>query len=558
MAGIMQLFQNLGTTRVFAIGFVAFLIMAFLIFMMTRLTSPDMRLLYAGLDQNETNQIATQLSAMNEQFEIRRNGTEVLVMADRVSDLRLILAEQGYGGKVVGNELFDQDEGFGTSSRQQAINERRALEGELARTISSIEGVKSARVHIVLPQRELFSRDVRDPSASIVIDMQGSRRLEKGQVSAVQHLVATAVDRLKPSAVTIADDRGTLLARGGEGDDQLASMAADELRQSYERRLAQRIEELVESIVGFGRVRAEVSADIEMNQVVENVETYDPEGQVLRSTEAIEENASLAEAGEDAITIGNNLPGGGEDAADGGTRENTSRTEERSNFEISRTVINTVKAPGDVRAVSIAVLVDGTYTPGEVTDEVEHPEPIYQPRTAQEMEQIDQLVKSAIGFDDGTDTVRVVNMRFAQAPDLEDTDSGTILGVDSQSISRMVEIVVIAVLFILVVFLVVRPLLSKVFEAAPAAMAAATDDEQALLTDQTGGAGLPAEQGGRAVVGGVETYADDIADEMDQMIDIAHIEGRVKASSMKKVGEIIDKHPEEAVSILRNWMYQEN
>lgn len=555
MAGIMQLFQNLGPTRIAAIGGVAVLIMGFLIFMMTRLASPDMRLLYAGLDQNETNQIATQLSAMNEDFEIRRNGTEVLVMADRVSDLRLLLAEQGFGGKVVGNELFDQDEGFGTSSRQQAINERRALEGELARTISSIDGVKSARVHIVLPQRELFSRDVREPSASIIIDMQGTRRLEKGQVSAVQHLVATAVDRLKPSSVTIADDRGTLLARGGEDTDQLASMAADELRQSYERRLAQRIEELVESIVGFGRVRTEVSARIEMNQVVKNVETYDPEGQVLRSTEAIEENASLAEAGEDAITIGNNLPGGGEDAADGGTRENTSRTEERSNFEISRTVINTVKAPGDVQSVSIAVLVDGTYTPGEVTEEIENPEPIYQPRTAQEMEQIDQLVKSAIGFDDGTDTVRVVNMRFAQAPDLDASHTDTILGVDSQSVSRLVEVIVIAVVFILLVFLVVRPLLSKIFESAPAAMATATEDEQALLTDQTGGA--PGEPG-RQIVGGVETYADDIADEMDQMIDIAHIEGRVKASSMKKVGEIIDKHPEEAVSILRNWMYQEN
>lgn len=555
MAGIIQLFQNLGSARIAAIGFAAVLIMGFLIFMMTRLASPDMRLLYAGLDQNETNQIATQLSAMNEEFEIRRNGTEVLVIADRVTDLRLLLAEQGYGGKIIGNELFDQDEGFGTSSRQQAINERRALEGELARTISSIDGVKSARVHIVLPQRELFSRDVREPSASIIIDMQGTRRLEKGQVSAVQHLVATAVDRLKPSSVTIADDRGTLLARGGEDSDQLASMAADELRQSYERRLAQRIEELVESIVGFGRVRAEVSADIEMNQVVENIETYDPEGQVLRSTEAIEENASLAEAGEDAITIGNNLPGGGEDAADGGTRENTTRTEERSNFEISRTVVNTVKAPGDVQSVSIAVLVDGTYSPGEVTEEVENPQPVYQPRTAQEMEQIDQLVKSAIGFDDGTDTVRVVNMRFAQAPDLDAGQSDTILGVDSQSISRLVEVIVIAIVFILLVFLVVRPLLSKFFESAPAAMAPATDDDQALLTDQTGGE--PGEPG-RQIVGGVETYADDVADEMDQMIDIAHIEGRVKASSMKKVGEIIDKHPEEAVSILRNWMYQEN
>ncbi|MEQ9491096.1 MAG: flagellar basal-body MS-ring/collar protein FliF [Alphaproteobacteria bacterium] len=554
MAGIIQLFEGLGLKRIAAIILVSAMVMTLVIFMMARMAAPDMRLLYTGLDQSDASQIANQLSAMNEVFELRNNGTEVLVMADRVADLRLLLAEQGYAGKVVGNELFDQDEGFGTSSRQQAINERRALEGELSRTISSIEGVKSARVHIVLPQRELFSRDVRDPSASIIIDMQGARRLEKGQVSAIQYLVATAVDRLKPSAVTIADNRGTLLARGGDDDDQLASMAADELRLAYERRLAQRIEELVESIVGFGRVRAEVSAEIEMNQIVENVETYDPEGQVLRSTEAIEENSSLSEAGEDAITIGNNLPDGGADAADGGTRENTSRTEERSNFEISRTVINTVKAPGEVRAVSIAVLVDGTYTPGEVTEEVENPEPVYQPRTAQEMEQIDQLVKSAIGYDDGADTVRVVNMRFAQAPDLGDGADGTILGVESQTISRLVELVVMAVLFILLVFLVVRPLLSKVFETSAPAIAGMGEDEQALLTDQTGGA----EETGRHVVGGVETYPDDVADEMDQMIDIAHIEGRVKASSMKKVGEIIEKHPEEAVSILRNWMYQEN
>jgi flagellar M-ring protein FliF len=551
--GLVQVFQNLGPTRVAAIGGVAVLLMAFFIFMMTRLTSPDMRMLYGDLDQTDVNQIITQLTAQNVPFELRNQGTEVMVPADQVAQLRLSMAEMGFGGRVLGNELFDREQSFGTSSYMQQITSQRALEGELARTISSFNTVKSARVHLVLPQRELFTREVREPSASVILRMRGGQRLDKQQVLAIQHLIATGVDRLKPNNITIADDRGTLLARGGD-EEGLASAQTDELRTAYENRLARRIEELVERTVGIGKVRVQVQAEMDMSQVVQNIETYDPEGQVLRSTESIEEANNLSEAGEDAVTVGNNLPdGGGEFGAGGGTSENSSRIEERSNFEISKSITNTVRAPGEVERVSVAVLVDGSYdiTPVEGDGE---PTRAYVARTEAEMQQIEVLVKTAIGFEDGVDSVEVVNMPFADPIDLDDGSAETFFGLTGPDIQRIIEVIVLGGVGLLIALLVIRPLVSKIFETSAVSMSMEDDEAApALITDQSG-ALVPAPAGG----GGAMVMAGgDAEEDPESMIDIAHIEGRVKASSMKKIGEIIDKHPEEAVAILRNWMYQE-
>ncbi len=554
MNGLVQVFQNLGPTRVAAIGGVAVLLMAFFIFMMTRLTSPDMRMLYGDLDQTDANQIITQLTAQSVPFELRNQGSEILVPADQVAPLRLSMAEMGFGGRVLGNELFDREQSFGTSSYMQQITSQRALEGELARTISSFTTVKSARVHLVLPQRELFTREVREPSASVILRMRGGQRLDKQQVLSIQHLVATAVDRLKPNNITIADDRGTLLARGGD-EEGLASAQADELRSSYENRLARRIEELVERTVGLGKVRVQVQAEMDMSQVVQNIETYDPEGQVLRSTESIEEANNLSEAGEDAVSVGNNLPdAGGEFGAGGGVSENSSRTEERSNFEISKSITNTVRAPGEVERVSVAVLIDGTYDVTATEGGDGEPTRAYVARTEAEMQQIEVLVKTAIGFEDGVDSVEIVNMPFADPIDLDIGADETFFGLTGPDIQRIIEVIVLGGVGLLIALLVIRPLVSKIFETS--AVSITMDDDEpapALITDQSGALiPAPAGMGGAMVPGGGDE------DDPETMIDIAHIEGRVKASSMKKIGEIIDKHPEEAVAILRNWMYQES
>ena len=551
MNSLVQVFQNLGPTRVAAIGGVAVLLMAFFIFMMTRLTSPELRLLYGDLDQTDANQIISQLSAQDVPFELRNQGSEILVPADLVSQLRLSMAELGYGGRILGNELFDREQSFGTSSFMQQVTSQRALEGELARTIASFTTVKSARVHLVLPQRELFTREVREPSASVILRMRGGQRLDRQQILAIQHLVATGVDRLKPNNITIADDRGTLLARGGEEDGQ-ATAANEEIRTGYETRIARKLEELLERTVGFGKVRVEVQAELDLNQVVRNVETFDPEGQVLRSTETIEEANNLSEAGEDAVTIGNNLPDGGDAfGAEGGVSENSSRTEERSNFEISRTQVNTVQAPGTVERVSVAVLIDGTYDTN-TPEGAEEPVREYVPRTEQEMEQIEALVKSAIGFEDGVDTVEIINMPFADPIDFADAGEDRFLGLSGAEIQRIIEVIILGGVGLLIALLVIRPLISKIFEvsATPSSQLGDEEPAPALITDQSGA--LVA-----APAGGLVPAEADADDDPESMIDIAHIEGRVKASSMKKIGEIIDKHPEEAVAILRNWMYQE-
>ncbi len=551
MNGFINVFQNLGPARVAAIGGVAVLLMAFFIFMMTRLTAADMRLLYGDLEQTDANQIIAQLTSQGIPFEIRGNGSEILVPAEQVADLRLTMAELGFGGRILGNELFDRDQGFGTSSFMQQVTAQRALEGELARTISSLTLVRSARVHLVIPQRELFTRDTREPSASVVLKMRGGNRLDRQQVLAIQHLVATGVDRLKPNNITITDDRGSLLARGGEEDASLGLANAEEMQRSYENNLGRRLEELLERTVGFGKVRAEVQAVVNMNRVVENVETYDPEGQVLRSSETIEEANNLTEGGENAVTIGNNLPNGGDDfGADGGTNENSTRTEERSNFEISRKVINTVRGAGEVESVSVAILIDGSYTIPEGDGETPGA-PVYVARTAEEMTQIEALVKSAIGFEEGVDIVEIINMPFADPIDLSDTGADTFLGLTGADIQRLIEIIILGGVGLLIALLVIRPLISKVLEAAPSAAAAIGEDESVpvMITDQSGAI--------VAAPAGMIAQAEPEMEDADAMIDIANIEGRVKASSMKKIGEIIDKHPEEAVAILRNWMYQD-
>ena len=555
MDGINQIIRNLGWAKVGTIAVISFAVLAFFIFLTTRLGSPSMEALYTNLEPQESTQIQSKLALQGADFETRDNGRTILVGSDQVGPIRLKLAEEGLGGEIPGYEVFDKEETLGSSSFLQQINKQRALEGELSRTITSINTVKAARVHLVMPRRELFSREVQEPSASIIIKMRGSGRLDRSQVLAIQHLVAEAVPRLKPSSIAIVDNHGTLLAKGGDEEGQGLADSVD-MQTQTEARLRQRVQELLERTFGYGKVRVMVQAEMDFTQTVVNQETYDPEGQVLRSSEAIEESSNLSEAGEDAVSVGNNLPNapGAEGAA--GTSETSTRIEERSNFEISRTRTNTVRAPGTIERLSAAVVVDGSYIRGEPTEENEEGEMVYQARTADEMEQAEKLVKTAIGFDSTRgDVVEIVNMRFVDSPLTEADEIPNILGIPYSQFYSMLQPIALIVFGILLIFLVIRPVLTRILDTGQDALEVPGAPGTPLLTDQTDGAGMPALEGGGA--GGVMSM--DMEDEeMESMIDIAQIEGKVKASTMNKIGEIIDKHPEEAVSIIRNWMYQDS
>jgi flagellar M-ring protein FliF len=307
--GILATLRGLGPARLGLMGAVAAGILAGLIVLTSRLATPPMALLFGDLDLEDSGRIVAKLEQMKVPFDLRANGAQVYVPEDQALRLRLSMAEEGIpAGGSLGYELFDRADSLGATSFVQNLNHLRALEGELSRTIRTIDRVQNARVHLVLPKRELFARDQRPASASIILKMKGSNRLSPGQVQAIQHLVAAAVPDLDPGHVSIVDDRGALLSRVEDGDGAAAAGLA-EARSAFETRLKSAVERLLEQSVGPGAVRAEVSAELNFDRVTTNQETYDPDSQVARSTQTREESSASTDGdGEQTVSVANNMP----------------------------------------------------------------------------------------------------------------------------------------------------------------------------------------------------------------------------------------------------------
>lgn len=576
MNALVDTFKSLGIARAALIAAVGAATLGFFVYFAGNLTQPKMSLLYSELDQNDSAAIVSHLEAAGVPFELSPDGRRIMVPTDQVARMRLSMAESGIpNGGSVGYEIFDQNGELGSSSFVQNINHLRALEGELARTIRSLGYIQNARVHLVLPQRELFSRERNEPSASVVIRLAGSSRLSKSQAAALQQLVSAAVPRLEADRVSIIDHRGRLLARTTSGDD-VADLAndAEEMRLNVEQRMSQSVEDLLERTLGAGNVRVTVSAELDFDRITESSETYDPDGQVVRSTQTIEESEQDQDGeGQDPVTVGNNLPDNDLPQLGGGptSSSSASRIEETVNYEISKTVRSHVRESGAVRRLSVAVLVNGNYAPNE-DDQL-----IYSPRSEEELLQIEELVKSAVGYDEERgDLIEIANMQFADLTNMNATlpESDLLFGFEKEEVMRLAELLVLGVVAGLVLLLVVKPLLGRLLEPVPAV----AGDVGGALTDEISGrhaledkrglaGGLPAVGAG---VGGQQSALveggdgmlpplDEAGDEngLEQLIDVQKVEGRVRASSLRKIGEIIDKHPEEAVGILRNWIHQE-
>ena len=557
MGSLLQTLQKLGAVRLVAIGVALVAILGFFIFVATRLTSPSMGLLYGDLDTKDSAQVVSKLETLGIPYELKGDGTSIMVPQDQVARLRLTMAETGIPhGASIGYEVFDKPEGLGTTNFVQGINEMRALEGELERTIGTISIIENARVHLVLPKRELFTRDRQDPSASIVLKVRGNSTLTKGQVVAIQNLVSTAVSGLKPNHISIIDQNGNLLARGTDDPNEGlgGSSTAEEQRVAYENRLSRSVEELLDRSIGYGHVRVDVNADMDFDRMTTNQESYDPDGQVVRSTQTMTEANQDNDAGDNPVTVQTNLPDGqtAQGAAGTGTKSKHNRNEETTNYEITKKTTSLTRETGVVKRLSVAVMVDGTY---KLNADGVHD---YAARAPEELAQLTKLVQSAIGYDEKRgDKVEVVNLRFAAPADEVPEAPAIILGLNKADLFRAAETLVMAIVAVLVILLVVRPLVTRALESA---RETALAQQRALAEQAMGGAGALAgpmgAMGALSGPGGPGTALAEMEQDEESMIDISQVEGRVRASSMKKIGEIVDKHPEEAVAIIRSWMYQ--
>jgi len=550
---LLQTLRNLGPARLAAIGGVGLLLIGFFVYLTTRLSTPEMELLYSELQQTEAAAIAKKLDEAKVPYTVDKSGTKIMVPADQVGPMRMRMAAQGLpSGGSVGYELFDKGEGFGATSFMQNINHLRALEGEMARTVQTLNGVQQARVHLVLPKRELFARQQNPATASVFLKLRPGAQLSRENIQAIQQLIAASVPNLDPGRISIVDDKGKLLARG-TGNDSAEAMAAnaEEKKQAYEGRLARTVEDLLGRTLGYGKVRAEVSADLDFDRITTQSEIFDPESQVVRSTQTVTESNESSDRDPLApVTVDQNLPTAQSSSSASPLSSNKSnRNEETINYEITKTTKSHVREAGQVRRLSVAVLVDGTYQTSKDAP------PAYQPRSEQEIESIKALVRSAVGLDAVRgDTLEVINMRFWSPEDDIQKPEELFMGMTKDDLFRIAEMVVLGIVAVLIILLVIRPLIARAFEKAEMQE---EDEMDRLLTDQ---AGMPA-----ALAAPTGALAQDLAleaaqadEELEQMIDINRVEGRVRASSLRKVGEIVDKHPEEAVSILRNWLYQES
>jgi len=534
-------------------------LMAFFGYIMVRANQTEMALLYNQLEAAEGGRILEKLKSMGIPFEVKGDGTQIYAPIDDISRLRMELAQSGMpSGGGVGYEIFDKQDILGTTNALLGINQIRALEGELGKSIQTIQGIQTARVHLVIPKRELFSENKQEPSASVMIRMKGSAALSATQVQSVRYLVASAVPSLILDQVSIVDDRGNLLARGNDSAESKDSLTMQQAAQrEYEQRISKSIEALLDRTLGLNKTRVEVSVDMDFDQVSSTSVQFDPEGQVIKSQIINEEGGDSHESStsSDSVSIQNSLPVGpdAQGAAGNLNKNQTSNIEENINYEISNTTKTYVKELGAIKRLSIAVMVDGNYKKKE--DGTQE----YQPRTDEELKKLKELVMTATGYkEDRGDVVSLINLKFSElSQDFPPEDKEKpFFGLN---LNKIAELGITALVVLIGLFTVIKPLIVSLMKAI--SPRASTEEMLASLisNDPSRRAASQEDQSSQIHKSGqsnAETLAASLASRQEQShINIDQIEGMVKHSPIKKIAELVDRHPEEAVSIIRAWMY---
>lgn len=522
MVALIAGLRALGPMRLGAMALVALVSLGLVGMLAFRGNDGPMALLYADLELREAGQVVDQLDRARIPRTIEAGGTRVLVPADQVARARLLLAKDGLpSGGSIGYEIFDRSDSLTASGFQQAISQTRALEGELSRTIRMLQGVRAARVHLVLPKREPFARDRQDAQASVVLTMSGAARMDREGTQAVLNLIAAAVPGLRPQNIAVVDSRGGVLARAGQPTTAAAAaQSADELKRAAELRLSRAVEEMLERSLGPGRVRAEASIDLDFDQVRETLEKFDPDGQVVRSQQSSTGNNRTTEAPAN-VSVQNNLPNADASANPAGMTEQ--KQDETTNYEISKTIRTLVREQPQLRRLSVAVMVDGAAVRGADGALV------WAERTPDELGRITTLVRSAIGFNEARgDRVEVVSMRFTLPDEGVDTGSAAPWSrLDKSDLLRLGETGIIALLILLCLLLVLRPLVKRL----------------TLAPLGTLGALLPG-VGTGALAG--------LGNQPDVLIGADPIQ-TPRTSSIRHIAELIETHPDESAAVLRTW-----
>ena len=385
---IRAIWSRLGSRQRITLGAGAAFTVVVAIALSTWAARPRLELLYGGLAAEDAARIVEVLKSEKVLYRLGEGGAAVLVPRDQVYELRLKLASLGIPRRgSVGYEIFDKNT-LGMTDFVQRLNYQRALEGELTRTLEQLAEVEQARIHIVLPEQSLFTEDAKQPSASVVVRVAAGHSLGPRQVQGIRQLVAAGVEGLKPEGVTVVDAEGNILTRDTQGDGGLVSGDRLELKRSVEGYLAGKASSMLDGVLGHGTALVQVDADLDFDRVEKTIETYDGDNPVVRSEERTTQSGAAGSGqGESTIT----------------------------NYEISRTVERVVGGVANIKRLSVAVLVDGTYAEeaGPGGDQVR----VYRPRAGEELTRLTTIIENAVGaVASRGDRVTVENFAFDRRP----------------------------------------------------------------------------------------------------------------------------------------------
>lgn len=522
---------------------------------------PNYSLLFTNLGDGDQAQVAQALDAAGIPYKLSPTSNGIQVPSERISEARMKLAGQGLPEGSGGFALLEKDPGLGVSQFMEGARYQHALETELARTIASLRPVEGARVHLAVPRQSAFVRDRRPGSASVFVQLKPGRRLEQQQVDAIVNLVASSIPELETSHVTVVDQQGRLLS-SPQGNDEYAQREQHlELVRRLEEDYTQRIESLIAPLVGQGRVRAQVVAQIDTSVTEEAREQYRPESQVVRS-EQLSENASRDSANSGGVpgALTNQPPQGGTalpPGNPGGTGapavagaapaagavaaatppppDNTSKQQTR-NYEIDRTLAYTKQPAGRLKRLTVAVLVDNIRTAGKDGKQVS------KPLAPEQLAHVTQLVKDAVGYDEARgDSVNVVNASFDGVTEIPEGELQKVPLWETPLFIDMAKLVAGLLVLLVLVLSVLKPLIRNLITpprpAAPASPKGGAGSDGGAAAVLAGGKGAPA-----LTAGGANTASNDA---------LAYEQQIAQARTL------VTQDPKRVAQVVRSWVAED-
>lgn len=549
---ILEIFNKLSMQQRMLIGGIVILTVALLIFVFFFLNEPGYSVLYSNLAPEDASKVVEHLNSSKIPFKLEDNGQTIKVPKEKVYETRLALAGKGIPSSgIVGYEIFDKNT-MGMSDFMQKLNYKRALEGELARTIMQQSGIENARVHIVVPTKAVFKDEQKEPTASVVLKLSNGKELPNTSITAMQNLIAGSVEGLKPGKVTIVDSKGKLLSR--ESDDNVvlgASSKQYEIKGQVENYLASKAQSILDNVLGYGNAVVKVNADLDFNQVEKTMEAYDPETAVV-----ISEQKVTSESGGKSVTDSNNV-----------ISQNAT-----TNYEVSKTIQKVVESAGNVKRLTVAAVINGVTREVKKGDEVKK---VNEPRTEEQIKKLEQIIRQSIGVDaNRKDEVAVVSIPFEGQDENTTEEGGAFKKMDEISNLVLIIAAILGAMFILRSLM--KRLKNEKILVGTVQYAGGDEGNLLAIAGASAGGGGAAMPGGRvsATIGapqmpGARAVADgggvagQIKAKQRQLIELPEIQDEVsdevilKKARTEKIVNYVGKNPVEAAKLINLWLRED-